>query len=157
MVLMVPWAAVFFSRRFARHMAYHLSAWPRPAAPKEPVVAPSGKCTGRVLSAEWMLYITRDIAPVPLLMRYGYGLGWTQDCQQRTRIGHSGVICPALAASGVFFRNTVLVVVSFLYVHSSGVANMVRYNNCDSWFEKRPLARVSGSRSNERNETGAGF
>jgi CubicO group peptidase (beta-lactamase class C family) len=79
---------------FTRYMALHLSAWPPRNEPENTVLQRSSL---REMHQPWRF---NNLNPnyrypgsskaCPLVSAYGYGLRWSNDCQNRTTVGHSG-------------------------------------------------------------------
>lgn len=78
---------------FSRYMALHLQAWPpRDDAERGPVKRSSIRemhQLGRINTLDLNQKLP-DGSPCPTVTGYGYGLGWTKDCEGRVAVGHSG-------------------------------------------------------------------
>jgi hypothetical protein len=78
---------------FSRYMALHLQAWPpRNDAERGPLKRSSLRemhQIGRINTLD-MAARRPDESPCPTVTGYGYGLGWTKDCEGRIAVGHSG-------------------------------------------------------------------
>jgi CubicO group peptidase (beta-lactamase class C family) len=78
---------------FSKYAALHLSAWP-PSNQKESSVLKRSSL--REMHQPWR-FNTMNLnfkypngRSCPLAIAYGYGLGWSKDCEGRIRVGHSG-------------------------------------------------------------------
>lgn len=78
---------------FSKYVALHLSAWP----PRNDAdTAPVKRSSVREMQQPWMfsgLYPQAKTASgviCPTTTAYGYGLGWSKNCQERVGVGHSG-------------------------------------------------------------------
>lgn len=78
---------------FARYIALHLQAWPPRNEEDRAVLKRSSiremHQLGRVNELD-LAPKKADGSPCPTVTGYGYGLGWTRDCEGRIAIGHSG-------------------------------------------------------------------
>lgn len=78
---------------FANYMAFHLSAWPPSNAAE---TGPLKRSSVREMQHPWRFngfnpnYRYPDGRVCGLVSAYAYGLGWTQDCEGRVYIAHSG-------------------------------------------------------------------
>ena len=78
---------------FAKYMALHLRAWPPSNIPDTGVVKRSSV---REMHHPWrfnglnLQYKYADGRNCPVITAYCYGLNWTQDCEGKTIIAHSG-------------------------------------------------------------------
>ncbi len=78
---------------FAKYVALHLSAWP-PRNDAENSIAKRSSL--REMHHPWRFntlntqYRYPGGRPCALAVAYGYGLGWSRDCEGRIRVGHSG-------------------------------------------------------------------
>lgn len=78
---------------FANYMAFHLSAWP-PGNAKEN--GPIKRSSVREMHHPWRFngfnsnYKYPDGRTCAIATAYSYGLGWTEDCEGRVYIAHSG-------------------------------------------------------------------
>ncbi|MGI8600679.1 MAG: serine hydrolase domain-containing protein, partial [Chitinophagaceae bacterium] len=78
---------------FSKYASLHLSAWP-PSNEKESSVIKRSSL--REMHQPWR-FNTMNInfkypngRSCPLAIAYGYGLGWSKDCEGKIRVGHSG-------------------------------------------------------------------
>lgn len=78
---------------FSKYVALHLSAWP-PRNDAE--TGPVKRSSIREMQLAWnpsglaANYQYPDGRLCPIATAYGYGLGWTRDCENRIIVGHSG-------------------------------------------------------------------
>lgn len=78
---------------FSKYAVLHLSAWP-PSNEKESSVIKRSSL--REMHQPWRFssmnlnFKYPDGRSCPLAVAYGYGLGWSKDCEGRIRVGHSG-------------------------------------------------------------------
>lgn len=78
---------------FAKYMALHLSVWP---AGNEPEAGPVRRSSVREIQYPWRInglnpnYAYPDGRKCATVTAYGYGLGWTKDCESRVYLAHSG-------------------------------------------------------------------
>ncbi len=78
---------------FSKYAALHLSAWPPSNEIESPVIKRSSL---REMHQPWRFntmnlnYKYPNGRSCPLAVAYGYGLGWSKDCEGRIRVGHSG-------------------------------------------------------------------
>lgn len=78
---------------FARYMAFHMDAWPpRDAAETGPLKRASRREMHRPSGIASIAADAKksDGALCPTATAYGYGLGWSENCEHVIRIGHSG-------------------------------------------------------------------
>jgi CubicO group peptidase (beta-lactamase class C family) len=78
---------------FGKYVAFHLAAWP-PRSEAEP--GPLKRSSVREMQQPWMFSgmatQARNAAGkvCPVTSSYAYGLGWSQNCEGRVAVGHSG-------------------------------------------------------------------
>ncbi|RYY57443.1 MAG: class A beta-lactamase-related serine hydrolase [Chitinophagaceae bacterium] len=78
---------------FAKYMALHLGAWPASNAPE---TGPVKRSSVREIQYPWRFnglnadYSYPDGRRCATATAYGYGLGWTKDCEGRIYLAHSG-------------------------------------------------------------------
>jgi CubicO group peptidase (beta-lactamase class C family) len=78
---------------FSKYAALHLSAWPTSNQKESPVLKRSSL---REMHQPWRFssmnlnFKYPNGRTCPLAIAYGYGLGWSKDCDGRIRVGHSG-------------------------------------------------------------------
>lgn len=102
---------------FSKYMAFHMQAWP---PSNEPEIGPVKRSTVREMhqanrfSSLNPQYRYPDGRLCPMVTAYGYGLRWSNDCEGRISVGHSGglpgfgsnwVILPEYGIGVVFFAN----------------------------------------------------
>lgn len=78
---------------FARYMAWHLDAWPaRDGVETGPLKRSSRREMHRPWGISTVLPDARNAEgqPCPTASAYGYGLGWSETCDHRIQVGHSG-------------------------------------------------------------------
>lgn len=113
---------------FSRYLALHLAAWP---ARNDPDSGPIDRATLRELQHPWRVSALRADAtnsfgaPCPEVSAYGFGLRWSQDCQGRIRIGHTGGL-PGFGSEWRILPHHGFGVVSF---GNRTYARMARVNN----------------------------
>jgi CubicO group peptidase (beta-lactamase class C family) len=79
-------------RDFSKYMAMHLNTW-SPESKNNPVAK---NASVREMHQPWQFgqmnpaYRYPSGRPCALVSAYGYGLGWTKDCNGRITVGHSG-------------------------------------------------------------------
>jgi CubicO group peptidase (beta-lactamase class C family) len=78
---------------FARYLALHLAAWP----PRDDTESgPLKRSSLREMHQPWRISglaldaKTPEGTNCPMMTGYGYGLGWSKDCNGRVAVGHSG-------------------------------------------------------------------
>ncbi|MEJ7739214.1 MAG: serine hydrolase domain-containing protein [Chitinophagaceae bacterium] len=100
---------------FAKYVSMHLSAWP-PSSDRKNVVLKNSSL--REMHKLWQL---RGLDPAftfgggkacPTVTGYGYGLRWSQDCEGKTMVGHSGGL-PGFGSNWSFLPDYGLGVVCF--------------------------------------------
>ena len=98
---------------FHKYMALHISAWPPTNGPESKVLKRSSI---REMHHPWMVagaFIrTVNSKPCALVSGYGFGLGYTKDCEGKTTIGHSGGL-PGFGSQWVMLPEYGIGVVSF--------------------------------------------
>ena len=100
---------------FVQYVAMHLSAWP----PRDEIDdAPLKRSSLREMHHPWRFngldteYHYDDGRPCPTVSAYAYGLRWSQDCDKKTYVGHSGGL-PGFGSNWVFMPDYGLAVMSF--------------------------------------------
>lgn len=100
---------------FAKYVAFHQSAWP---ASDEPEQAPLKRSSVREMHRSWSIpnlnanYIYPSGNKCPIVSSYGYGLGWSKDCEGRVMVGHSGGL-PGFGSNWRMMPDYGLAIVSF--------------------------------------------
>jgi CubicO group peptidase (beta-lactamase class C family) len=98
---------------FQKYMALHQSAWPPSNGAESRVLERSSI---REMHHPWMVagafLRTVNSKPCPLVSGYGFGLGYTKDCDGKTTIGHSGGL-PGFGSQWVILPEYGIGVVSF--------------------------------------------
>ena len=98
---------------FHKYMALHQSAWPASYAPESKVLKGSSI---REMHHPWMVagaFIrTVNSKPCAVVSGYGFGLGYSKDCEGKTTIGHSGGL-PGFGSQWVILPEYGIGVVSF--------------------------------------------
>ena len=72
---------------FARYALRFLDAWP-PRDGEDP--GPLRRSSLREMQQPWSFNALNTTRDCPTVSGYGYGLGWTRNCEQVTTVGHSG-------------------------------------------------------------------
>ncbi|MGV3761151.1 serine hydrolase domain-containing protein [Parapedobacter sp.] len=72
---------------FANYTALHLGAWP---ARDGDDAGPIHRSSLREMQRPWAFNSLSTSSGCPITSAYGYGLRWTQDCDNITTVGHSG-------------------------------------------------------------------
>jgi CubicO group peptidase (beta-lactamase class C family) len=100
---------------FTAYVALHLSAWP----PRDDAEAPVLKRSSlREMHQPWSYgrlnpsFRYPSGRPCPTVSAYGYGLGWTKDCEGRVGVGHSGGL-PGFGSNWTMLPQYGLAVMSF--------------------------------------------
>ena len=113
---------------FQKYMSLHLSAWPPNSSNESKVLK---KSSIREMHHPWMVagaFIRNlNAKPCALVSGYGYGLGYTKDCEGKTTIGHSGGL-PGFGSQWVILPEYGIGVVSFAnrtYAGTGGINNRV--------------------------------
>ena len=103
---------------FSKYAALHLSAWP-PSNENESTVLK--KSSLREMHQPWRFnnmnlnFKYPNGRTCPLAIAYGYGLGWSKDCEGRVRVGHSGGL-PGFGSYWAMLPEYGIAVVSFANV-----------------------------------------
>lgn len=89
---------------FSRYVRFHLSAWPPRSGSDE---GPVKRSTLREMHTPQFSRLYSDGVdaqgtPCPLMNGYGYGLGVSRDCAERTRVAHGGAL-PGFGSNYVFY------------------------------------------------------
>ena len=100
---------------FGKYVSFHLGAWPpRNDADEGPIRRSSvremhqpWRVTGLFAQAK-----TRSGASCPIVVGYGYGLGWRKDCNGQVRVAHSGGL-PGFGSEWRIYPDYGIGVVSF--------------------------------------------
>jgi CubicO group peptidase (beta-lactamase class C family) len=113
---------------FSHYLSLHLAAWP---PRNDPDTGPIDRATLRELHHPWRVSALRAEAtnslgaPCPEVSAYGFGLRWSQDCQGRIRVGHTGGL-PGFGSEWRILPHHGFGVVSF---GNRTYARMARINN----------------------------
>lgn len=100
---------------FARYVALHLAAWP---PRNDSDTGPLKRSSLREMHHPWRFNILRarfryaNGRECPVVSAYGYGLAWTQDCNGRIMVGHSGGL-PGFGSNWTMMPQYGLAVMSF--------------------------------------------
>lgn len=101
---------------FSKYAAFHLSAWP-PGNDKE--TGPVKRSSLREMHHPWSIpnlnskYKYQSGRACPTVSAYCYGLGWTNDCEDRVTIGHSGGL-PGFGSEWKIFPDYGIGIISFI-------------------------------------------
>ncbi len=113
---------------FQKYMALHQSAWPPSNAAESKVLRRSSV---REMHHPWMVagafMRTVNSKPCAAISGYGFGLGYTKDCEGKTTIGHSGGL-PGFGSQWVILPEYGIGVVSFAnrtYAGTGSINNRV--------------------------------
>lgn len=115
---------------FAKYTAFHMNAWPPSDAAESPVLKRSSI---REMHQPWMISGLNSRARLPdgttcpVVAGYGFGLGWTKDCQGKVFVGHSGGL-PGFGSNWSILPEYGIGVISFAnvtYAGTGGVNNAV--------------------------------
>lgn len=112
---------------FSKYMAFQLSAWPPRNGVESPVLKRSSlremqqpwKFSG--LNAQYRYPGSSTVCP--MVVAYGYGLRWTNDCKGRTIVGHSGGL-PGFGSNWIIVPDYGIGIVCFAnrtYAPTSGI------------------------------------
>jgi len=111
---------------FSKYVAFHLAAWPpRSEADRGPVK----RSSVREMQQPWMFSGLATQAktsagkPCPVTNSYGYGLGWSQNCEGRVSVGHSGGL-PGFGSQWRMLPNHGIAVIAYANLTYAGLGTI---------------------------------